>query len=193
MGKNVYLAGPDVFLPNAVEIGQRKKEILARYGLAGHFPLDNALSPEQGASKRDFGLKIAVANEELMDKCEIIIANMTPWRGVEMDDGTAFEMGYMRAQGKLICGYSQTPIPFAQRVIDECYQGNITSDMRGSDGFAIEDFDLADNLMLLGAIEKSGGLFMASDKPLTKTLPNGEKIYDFDDLTIFEALAKAIA
>ena len=39
----IYLAGPDVFLPDAVEIGRRKAEICARHGLIGLYPLDNAV------------------------------------------------------------------------------------------------------------------------------------------------------
>jgi nucleoside 2-deoxyribosyltransferase len=39
----VYLAGPDVFQPNAVEIGRKKIELRAHYGLAGLDPLDDAI------------------------------------------------------------------------------------------------------------------------------------------------------
>ena len=31
----IYLAGPDVFLPDAVEIGRQKVAICERYGLTG--------------------------------------------------------------------------------------------------------------------------------------------------------------
>ncbi|MDR9459781.1 MAG: hypothetical protein RI591_06525, partial [Dehalococcoidia bacterium] len=33
--KRVYLAGPDVFFPNAIEIGNAKKRICAQYGFEG--------------------------------------------------------------------------------------------------------------------------------------------------------------
>ena len=39
----IYLAGPDVFLPDAVEIGRRKADICARHGVTGLYPLDNAI------------------------------------------------------------------------------------------------------------------------------------------------------
>jgi nucleoside 2-deoxyribosyltransferase len=39
----IYLAGPDVFLPDAVEIGRRKVDICAAHGLTGLYPLDNAI------------------------------------------------------------------------------------------------------------------------------------------------------
>ena len=41
----LYLAGPEVFLPDAAIIGQRKRELCARHGLVGLFPLDNEISP----------------------------------------------------------------------------------------------------------------------------------------------------
>ena len=44
----IYLAGPDVFLPDAVEIGRRKAELCARYGVIGLFPLDNAVDLSAG-------------------------------------------------------------------------------------------------------------------------------------------------
>ena len=36
-----YLAGPEVFLPEAVAIGQRKKQLCAKYGFEGLYPFDN--------------------------------------------------------------------------------------------------------------------------------------------------------
>ena len=49
----VYLAGPDVFLPDALAVGEAKKRLCADHGLEGVFPLDNpidhldGLPPEQ--------------------------------------------------------------------------------------------------------------------------------------------------
>ena len=37
---HAYLAGPDVFFPNAHEIGRQKIEYLHTLGIVGHFPLD---------------------------------------------------------------------------------------------------------------------------------------------------------
>src|ERR1700687_1361058 len=39
----IYLAGPDVFLPDAVDIGRRKVELCMRHGLIGLYPLENAV------------------------------------------------------------------------------------------------------------------------------------------------------
>ena len=78
-GRNVppriYLAGPDVFLPDAVAMGEAKKRLCAARGLAGAFPLDNALDLS-GLSPKDAGLLISKKNEELMRSCDAIIANV---------------------------------------------------------------------------------------------------------------------
>ena len=41
----VYLAGPDVFLANALALGARKKEICRAHGFDALFPLDDQLDP----------------------------------------------------------------------------------------------------------------------------------------------------
>ena len=43
-GPKAYLAGPDVFFPDASQIDSEKKRICAKYGLVGLFPLDNEIS-----------------------------------------------------------------------------------------------------------------------------------------------------
>ena len=102
---NIYLAGPDVFLPDAVEVGRRKADICARYAVTGRYPLDNTI--ERGAA--DASLQIFKANEAMMDACDAIIANLTPFRGPGADPGTVYELGYMAANGKFCLGYSNDP------------------------------------------------------------------------------------
>ena len=49
MSYDVYLAGPDVFLNNAIQHGEKLKSLCLKHGLIGHFPLDNKfdLSPNE--------------------------------------------------------------------------------------------------------------------------------------------------
>ena len=44
----IYLAGPEVFLPEAKKIGQAKKALCAEYGFEGLFPFDNEV-PQSGS------------------------------------------------------------------------------------------------------------------------------------------------
>ncbi|MCP4613578.1 MAG: nucleoside 2-deoxyribosyltransferase, partial [Planctomycetes bacterium] len=100
-----YLAGPDVFFPNAAKIGEAKKQICAQFGFEGVFPLETDFSriPELD-SPEEQGHKSFDLIVELMDSCDLVIANLIPFRGPSMDVGTAIEMGYMHGCGKPVFG-----------------------------------------------------------------------------------------
>jgi nucleoside 2-deoxyribosyltransferase len=148
----VYLAGPDVFLPDAVEIGRRKAELCARHGLTGLYPLDNLID----LASADTSLQIFRANEAMMNEADAIIANLTPFRGPGADAGTAYELGYMAARGKLCLGYSNDPSLYAERVARftdlKAGEGRLTD----AQGLTVENFGLADNLMMMHALDLHG-------------------------------------
>ena len=99
MAPKIYLAGPDVFLPDPLSIAKMKKDLCVGYGFAGVFPLD-AEFDSTNLKKREQGLQISRNNENLIRSCDLLIANMTPFRSPTMDVGTAFELGFARALGK---------------------------------------------------------------------------------------------
>jgi nucleoside 2-deoxyribosyltransferase len=151
--KRVYLAGPDVFLPNAKEVGLAKIAICAEFGFEGCFPLDNAIDFTQFSNKKDIGYAISVGNEKMMRSCDAVIANMTPFRGPSTDPGTAYEMGFMRALNKIVLGYSNTSIKeFKTRT--ESILG-LDGNNRDKNNNMLEDFGLTDNLMLDSAVYHS--------------------------------------
>lgn len=139
-----YLAGPEVFLRNARDVGEKKKSICARYGIEGVFPLD--ILPSKEALERDEPLAIYQVCVDLMGSCDIIIANMTPFRGVSMDVGTAIEMGYMRGARKKVFGYTNSTNDYRTRVRRS----------KRSGGMQVENFGLSDNLMCDGVVRASG-------------------------------------
>ena len=168
MQRRVYLAGPEVFLPNAREIGARKRGICQRRGLIGVFPSDEegVCDPSQPPSEQ--GLAISRAMELTMRGCDAMIVNLTPFRGPSADVGSAYEMGFMRALGRPIFAYCNDERPFLERVI--AFYGGATSlrstgEHEGPDGMAIEPFALHDNLMLAGGIAGSGGCIIAEATP----------------------------
>ena len=108
----VYLAGPEVFLPDAVDIGRRKADLCTRHGLTGLYPLDNSVD----LAAKDASLKIFRGNEAMMNEADAIIANLTPFRGPGADAGTVYELGYMAGRGKLCLGYSNDPSTYVDRV-----------------------------------------------------------------------------
>jgi nucleoside 2-deoxyribosyltransferase len=187
---NVYLAGPEVFLRNAVEAGRIKAEICARHGLEGCYPLDvemdiGTLTPEESA------YAIAFANEGLIRTCDAVIANLTPFRGAGMDTGTAYEVGFARGLGKPVFGSSNRDLSFFDRVAEfdakplkERVGAPPTMRFEDSDAMGIEQFGLAENLMIVGAIHDSGGSVVQ-----TRT----ERAARYTDLVAFEACVKQAA
>ena len=148
----IYLAGPDVFLPDAVETGRRKQEICARHGLIGLYPLDNAVDLSAG----DASLRIFRGNEAMMNGADAIIANLTPFRGASADAGTVYELGYMAGRGKLCLGYCNDPMLYADRVRKFTEVTSRGSRLVDTDGLTVEDFGLPDNLMMIHALELRG-------------------------------------
>jgi nucleoside 2-deoxyribosyltransferase len=136
----LYLAGPDVFLPNAKEIGALKK---ARVSAAGHealFPLDADLGVTF-APERGFAARIFRSNIEMIRAADAVLADLTPFRGPSADAGTIWEAGFAHALGKKVVGYSNSAAPFAERT---------RAFLEGApDGLDVEDFGLpSDNLMI---------------------------------------------
>ncbi len=160
----IYLAGPEVFLPDALDLGRRKAELCAAAGFAGLFPLDASLDLS-GLAKLEQARRISRANEDLMRSCDLLIANMTPFRGVSMDSGTAFEIGFMRALGRPVLGYSNVTPDLRQRSLSFRARGIPPGDSDRPD-VEIEDFGLADNLMMAIAIVEAGsGVIIHAAKP----------------------------
>src|SRR3979409_1296693 len=148
----IYLAGPDVFLPDAVDIGRRKVELCKRHGLIGLYPLDNAID----RAAKDASLQIFRGNETMMIEADAVIANLTPFRGPGADPGTVYELGYMAGRGKLCLGYSNDPSCYADRVRKFTGVNSRDGHLVDASGLTIEDFGLTDNLMMIHALDLHG-------------------------------------
>jgi nucleoside 2-deoxyribosyltransferase len=171
----IYLAGPDVFLPDAVDIGKRKAAICARHGVSGFYPLDNAVDLKAG----DASLAIFKGNEAMMDAADAVIANLTPFRGPSADAGTVYELGYMAGRGKFCLAYSNDPAVYVERVerfgpVTKFADGRFTD----KDGLTVEDFALPDNLMMIHALDLHGA-GLVTPRPAPSDI--------WHDLTSFEA------
>jgi nucleoside 2-deoxyribosyltransferase len=153
--KRIYLAGPEVFLPDAMAIGRAKVEMARAAGFEGLFPLDQQLGLV-GLPRLEQARRISLANEALMRSADLLIANLTPFRGVSMDSGTAFEVGFMRALGRPVLGYTNVPGDYRRRAEAFRARGIPPADGDRPD-LEIEDFDMAENLMIAVAILESGG------------------------------------
>lgn len=165
----VYLAGPEVFLTFNLAAGNfiKAQTLLfnthhlqsAPYNIEGFYPFDSGYTPK----KMDFqdGINIYKGDVDLMNQSQAIMANMVKFRGPGMDGGTAYEMGYMTAQKKVIVGYYderpyfnnyKTNRSYTEKVEEEV--GKVTK--KGTlnlnydkDNLLVEPFKMPDNLMMV--------------------------------------------
>jgi nucleoside 2-deoxyribosyltransferase len=124
--EKIYLAGWDVFKPNAREEGEKLKALCAKYGFEGLYPLDNECESAD---------EIYHGNIGLLKSADYVIANVNAFRGSEPDSGTAFEIGYAASMGKRVISYISESRPMIEWVKDE-------------NGFSVEDFGFPVNLMI---------------------------------------------
>jgi nucleoside 2-deoxyribosyltransferase len=146
--QKIYLAGPEVFLADAVAVGARKKILCEKFGFVGLFPLDNEFFGE------NIDEKIFAANVALMRQADAGIFNLSPFRGVNADPGTAFELGYFTALAKPTFAYTHHADDHFDRVSKSfgvhAMPGGQHCD---ASGLLIENFGNADNLMLDAALK----------------------------------------
>ena len=158
----VYLAGPEVFFPDPIAAGAEKKRLCAEHGFEGVYPLDNVIDGAEQLSPQELAKRISLGNERLMRSCDLLIANCTPFRSVSMDVGTAFEIGFMQALGRPVLGYSNTSTDYAARVRAAADAVSHVWDSE-SNAADIEDFGLAENLMIAVAINEASGAFVTQE------------------------------
>ena len=180
MTLRAYLAGPDVFLPDAAAHAGRRLAICARHGIEGLQPLNEDLDtlqamPPEGAWARIYRKDIA-----MMEAADLVIANLTPFRGVSADSGTLVEVGWFLGRGRPVFGYSNTATLFAERS-----RAHLAAMPDPLPGLSVEGFGLPDNLMVPGAVLHGGG------HPIV--LPPGGADLPFDALDAFEVCVELAA
>ncbi|MCX7381262.1 MAG: nucleoside 2-deoxyribosyltransferase [Alphaproteobacteria bacterium] len=181
----VYLAGPDVFLPDAAARAVRLKAICAAHGLIGISPLDTLEDVPAAWRALPEARFIALCNEAHITRCDAMIANLTPFRGPSADVGTVFEIGYMRALRRPIFGWTNDAADFLTR--STAFVGSDVAEFGGErrdgEGMLLEAFGMHDNLMIDGAILSSGGAIF------TATPAIGAR---WSDLSAFTSCAAAL-
>ena len=177
---HAYLAGPDVFLPDARTQADRKIAICAKYNIVGRSPLDEDIKDLETLSNDEAWQVIFRKDLEMMAACSILIANLTPFRGPSADAGTLIEVGWFLGRGRPIFGYSNSAASFADRT--RRHTAFIPDPLAG---LSIEDFGLPDNLMIPGTVLNGGGY------PITLPVDNEDR--PFDALDVFERCVQIAA
>ncbi|HEX7072442.1 MAG TPA: nucleoside 2-deoxyribosyltransferase [Hyphomicrobiaceae bacterium] len=136
---SAYLAGPDVFAPDAEDRLARMGRLCRRHGVTPITPIDGTVPPNL------VGLSLArhikAANLDRIRQASCVIANISPFRGPNMDPGTAYEIGFAEALGKPVFLWSETDQSLRERTSTGV--GDVDDN-----GWVIENFGLAENLMI---------------------------------------------
>ena len=134
----LYLAGPEVFRPDAAAEGQRLMALCAEFNAEGLYPL------QEGEAAA--GAEAIRANcIALIHRADAVIANISPFRGAHMDPGTAFEIGYAEAIGRPVFLWSHDRRTLSVRIAADPRHGP----GRDAGGYLIEDFARPENLMIV--------------------------------------------
>lgn len=150
----IYLAGPEVFHAAAIDIGRRKKEICAKLGLEGLFPLDNEIPSAGDADPLTVAERIYDANIAMIAQADGVIANITPFLGALADDGTAFEIGFAVARNLPVALYDNGAGDTVAKAAELARAAPALRDPE----IAAEDFGLPVNLMLAVAAKRAIGV-----------------------------------
>lgn len=154
--KKIYIAGPDVFEADSIEIGKSLVQMCQKYGYEGLYPLDNVVDFSQ--NKHKIAQDIFDANITMIQDADIIISNLNPFRGKEADSGTVFECGYAYGLGKEVYGYMSHTCNYIETFKkDEKFakEGYFCDNKER----LIEDFDYPLNLMLACSVKIIEGDF----------------------------------
>ena len=151
-----YMAGPYVFQPDAAIALFRERvcglcEGSLQRVVIPIFPMDPipALQPNRPPFTMDITdpQKIAAHCRRHIARCDVIIADVTPFRGVQPDPGTVLEIGIAHGAGKRVVLYTRGNVPsLRERLTTEGFMK--PRDERDREGFFVEDFGLPVDTML---------------------------------------------
>ena len=108
----LYLAGPEVFHRDAIQLGIAKQLMCARFHYQGLYPLDGAPPPGTPAEAASIYARCMT----LMHQADAGIFNLSPFRGPSADVGTVLELGVMAALGKPVFAYTHAAEDLIERL-----------------------------------------------------------------------------
>lgn len=143
----IYFAGPMVFHPAVHAIDAITKSVCKAFNVEPLIPTDTEI--RESGTPREIATDIFSANVAHIRNCDAIIANITPFRGACLDDGTSWEIGMAYALDKKIYTYSYGPQNTKEIISTHCgVTDESASPLRDKEGYMIENFGLPANLMI---------------------------------------------
>ena len=173
----LYLAGPEIFRPDAKEYSKKQLALCEKYGFIGLHPMDNNVNLRTNSIET--AVKIYRGDVGQVRESDIVVANCNSFRGALMDDGTAYELGYGNALSKPSYGYIGDPDTYIERVTKRypcrIHKGSKIY-MDKDDYLLVDDFGTKINLMMeCGMVANGGRLVVGSFEGCLKAIR-----YDLD-------------
>ncbi|MDM0045866.1 nucleoside 2-deoxyribosyltransferase [Variovorax dokdonensis] len=150
----IYLAGPDVFRADCAPFFAALSTACKRLHLVAVPPSDGNLPHGFDGDDQAHAQRIYDDNIALIKTCDGVIANLAPFRGLEPDSGTVFEVGFAVALGLPVVGYGIPASTYAQRVGEqiECQPDAQGVLRERASGLMVEGLGQRANLMLTRSV-----------------------------------------
>ena len=169
--RSVYLAGPDVFLSNSVEIFKAKSELCIAAGFTPNMPGDGSTPPPPGTPPVEMSRLFFKADVAMASGSDFGIFHLTPFRGASADSGTCVELGLMYGLGKPVFGYTNVAGDYIDRIAPKQAADSPLGPGEADEmGCHVENFTNADNLMIDSALALAGAMMVRTDVPLPQRL-----------------------
>ena len=149
--ETLYLAGPDQWFPDAEAHDLRKRALVEAAGFRALSPFDN--NPTETEASEVMAREIYAETAGRLRQADVLIANLTPWRGPGCDPATAYAAGFASALGKPVFAYlnvgDETDADYRDRVERLLgAQPDEAGVFRDDDGCEVEDLGLPESLIL---------------------------------------------
>lgn len=153
----IYLAGPERYDNESVQIYETMKAICRSYGLYPITPLDDIdgeMSIESD-DPYDLAYRTFYRNQQHVRNCDILVANLNDFHSWEPESDTSFECGMAYQLGKRMYGYMDSTVRMRERV------PNLGEEHGWKDicGCNVENFNYPLNLMFSSSMRIFEGVF----------------------------------
>lgn len=149
----VYLAGPECFSPDSIAKYEHLSHICKLNHLTPIVPLANEKFPCH-ITPAHVGKWVAQRCKAILSKCDFVLANVSPFRSVSADVGTAVEIGLSASLNIPIYAYSSDLTFIADKLRNNGLKlQHVDGQLRDENGLFIEEFDMSDNCMIHRLVE----------------------------------------